>query len=173
MKIYKKLYNVTNKIGKMKKDTTNPFYGNKYFDINQLIESVRPALIEEDLLLLQPIRDNNVGTVIIDVETGESVESFLPLPDISDPQKVGSVITYFRRYTLQSLLGIEAEDDDGNRTVPENKRQEYMNRPWLNEGTPEWDKCEEYVKGGGNPKDLYRKYQISNANMDYFKKLKL
>ena len=40
--------------------------------------------------------------------------SSLELPDISDPQKLGSCITYFRRYTLVSLLGLMAEDDDGN-----------------------------------------------------------
>ena len=171
MKIYKKLFKVTSTMDKMKKEATNPFYGSRYFDVNQLIEAVRPALIAEDLLLLQPIKNNNVGTIIIDTETGESVEAFLPLPELQDPQKVGSCITYYRRYTLQSLLGIEADDDDANKAVPNKKRQEYMNRPWLNEGTPEWDKCEEYVRGGGNPKDLYKKYQISNLNIEYFKKI--
>jgi hypothetical protein len=33
---------------------------------------------------------------------------------MSDPQKLGSVITYFRRYTLQGLLGIRTKDDDAN-----------------------------------------------------------
>ena len=27
---------------------------------------------------------------------------------------MGSAITYYRRYTLQSLLGLSADDDDGN-----------------------------------------------------------
>jgi hypothetical protein len=36
------------------------------------------------------------------------------LPNLQDPQKLGSAITY-RRYTLQSLLGLQAEDDDGNK----------------------------------------------------------
>src|SRR6056300_1108784 len=117
MKIYKKLFKVTSTMDKMKKDSTNPFYNSKYFDVNQLVEAVRPALIAEDLLLLQPIRDNQVGTIIIDTESGDSVEAFLPLPDLQDPQKIGSCITYYRRYTLHSLLGIEAEDDDGNKAV--------------------------------------------------------
>ena len=33
------------------------------------------------------------------------------------PQERGSEITYYRRYGLQSLLGLEAEDDDANQTV--------------------------------------------------------
>ena len=33
---------------------------------------------------------------------------------LTDAQKLGSAITYFRRYTAQSLLGLQAEDDDAN-----------------------------------------------------------
>ena len=42
------------------------------------------------------------------------MESQCPLPEVTDAQKAGSAITYFRRYALQSLLALEAEDDDGN-----------------------------------------------------------
>ena len=42
------------------------------------------------------------------------VESSIDLPNITDPQKLGSCITYFRRYTLKSLLAIAEGDDDGN-----------------------------------------------------------
>jgi hypothetical protein len=173
MKIYKKLFKVTSTMDKMKKDSTNPFYNSKYFDVNQLVEAVRPALIAEDLLLLQPIRDNQVGTIIIDTESGDSVEAFLPLPDLQDPQKIGSCITYYRRYTLQSLLGIEAEDDDGNKAVgskPEVSKafKKDDQKPWLNEGQPEWDKAEDWVKSGGDPKLLRQKYAVSKPNMDYF-----
>lgn len=44
-----------------------------------------------------------------------SGECFLPVV-IQNPQGIGSCITYARRYTLQSVLGIAAEDedDDGN-----------------------------------------------------------
>ena len=172
MTIYKKLFKITSTMDKMKKDSTNPFFNSKYFDVNQLIEAVRPALIAEDLLLLQPIENNQVGTRIIDVESGECVEAFLPLPDIQDPQKIGSAVTYYRRYTLQSLLSIESMDDDGNLAAGNkpkvSKAFKKDEKPWLNEGTPEWDKCEDFVKGGGDPKLLRQKYSISKLNMDYF-----
>jgi len=58
--------------------------------------------------------DSKVCTMIIDVENGEEMISEMPLPNITDPQKLGSAITYFRRYTLQSLLALQAVDDDGN-----------------------------------------------------------
>ena len=37
----------------------------------------------------------------------------MKLPEILDPQKIGSAVTYFRRGTLQSLLSLQAIDDDG------------------------------------------------------------
>lgn len=157
---------------KMKKDRENPFFNSKYFDVDQLIEAVRPALIAENLLLLQPIIGGAVGTRIIDVDSEDSVESFIPLPDIQDPQKIGSAITYYRRYTLESLLGIEAEDDDANLASGNkpkvSKAFEKKEKAWLNEGTPEWDKAEEWVKNGGDPKLLRKKYAVAKISMDYF-----
>ena len=173
MSIYKKLFKVTSTMDKMRKDTENPFFKSKYFDINQLIEAVRPALISEDLLLLQPIEGNQVGTRIVDVDSGDSVEAFLPLPDLPDPQKIGSCITYYRRYTLQSLLGIEAEDDDANiasqgHRAPQAKFDASDDKVWPNEGMPEWEKAEEFVNSGGDPRKLRQKYKVNKQNFDYF-----
>lgn len=173
MSIYKKLFKVTSTMDKMKKDSTNPFFNSKYFDVNQLIEAVRPALIAEDLLILQPIENGAVGTRIVDVDSGDSVEAFLPLPDLSDPQKIGSCITYYRRYTLQSLLGIEAEDDDANVAshgyrAPQAKFESDDDKVWLNEGMPEWEKAEEFVNNGGDPRKLRQKYKVNKQNFDYF-----
>ena len=95
------------------KDSTNPFYKSKYFDINSLIKQVTPILEKHKLLLLQPIKDGEQYSIIFDLDGG-SVESSLKLPTDLDAQKIGSAITYYRRYTLQSLLGLQAEDDDGN-----------------------------------------------------------
>ena len=54
-------------------------------------------------------------SVIYDIDTGLSLESYLELPQIADPQKILACITYFRRGTLSSILSIQAEDDDGNK----------------------------------------------------------
>ena len=56
-----------------------------------------------------------IQTILVDSETGEKIENITPLTENPDPQKMGSAITYFRRYSLQSLLGLQAEDDDGNK----------------------------------------------------------
>ena len=115
MSIYKKLFEAKKEIGKISKDSKNPFFKSKYFDINSLLEHVEPILQKHDLLLLQPILDGKVSTIIVDIETSEKVTSEISLLGLKDAQKTGSEITYYRRYTAQSLLGLQAEDDDGNK----------------------------------------------------------
>lgn len=118
-----KLFEVQQEIGKISKDSKNPFFKSKYFDINQLLEHLQPIFNQHKVLCLQPIIDGNVTTRLVDAEPNEIdeangtdfVESSIKLPEISDPQKLGSAITYYRRYTLASLLSIQSEDDDGNK----------------------------------------------------------
>jgi hypothetical protein len=44
------------------------------------------------------------------------IESYIPLPTNLAPQPLGSAITYYRRYTLSSLLALEIDDDDAQST---------------------------------------------------------
>ena len=122
MSIYKKLLEVQKEVGAISKDSKNPFFKSKYFDINQLIEHVQPVLNKHGLVLTQPIIDGQVFSFISDVEDQlQKVSSGLRLPEFNDPQKLGSCITYYRRYTLASLLGLQAEDNDGNGLKPKPK----------------------------------------------------
>jgi len=128
MEIYKQLFALQNEIGKISKTETNPFFKSKYFDINQLLEQLKPLLEKHQLLVNQPIAITEgrmiLRTVIsyIEGKVGDrnstldtALCSEMILPDLTDPQKLGSVITYYRRYALQSLLLLQAEDDDGNK----------------------------------------------------------
>lgn len=111
--IYKSILEAKKEIGKVAKNAKNPHFRNTYADINALIEAVEPILLDKGLILLQPVNDNTVTTKIIHVESGQEVSSSIILPDAKTPQQLGSAITYYRRYTLQSLLSLQAEDDDG------------------------------------------------------------
>lgn len=128
--IYNKLHKVQKEIGTISKDSKNPFYKSKYFDVNSLIKQVTPILDKHNLLLLQPIKDGHQYSIIIDLDGG-SVESSLQLPTDLDAQKIGSAITYYRRYTLQSLLALQAVDDDGNLAskVKPSKKTLHLNTP--------------------------------------------
>jgi len=111
--VYPKLAKVKAVLNPIRKTETNPFLKSKYFDINSLLEQVEPILQEHGLILAQPIQAGKVVTFLIDPETGDDLGSEIELPQISDPQKLGSAMTYYRRYTLQSLLALQALDDDG------------------------------------------------------------
>ena len=112
--LYPKLHAAKQKIGKVVKNANNPHFKKSYADINALVETVEPILLEHGLLLLQPIAEGVVNTLIIDIETGDKVESSMRLDTNLNSQQQGSQITYYRRYTLQSLLSLQAEDDDAN-----------------------------------------------------------
>jgi hypothetical protein len=113
MKIYAKIHEAKQEIGVVKKNAKNPHFKNTYADLNALIDAVEPILLSKGLILLQPIDNAKVSTLIIDVETGEQIASSIDLPTSGTPQAMGSAITYYRRYTLQSLLSLQADDDDG------------------------------------------------------------
>jgi len=114
MSIYKQLLEVQKEVGAISKDSKNPFFKSKYFDINKLIEVVNPVLSKHGLVLLQPILEGRVYSRLIDAETGETLESYLELPNLPKPQDLGSCVSYYRRYTLASLMGLQATDEDGN-----------------------------------------------------------
>ena len=129
--MYKKLLEVQKEIKAIEKNATNPFFKKKYFDINSLLEQVKPVLNKHGLVLLQPLVDLNgkqaLSTRLIDAETGVVIDTVTLLPITEDAQKAGSAITYFRRYALQSLLALEAEDDDAN-SVSGNKVKNTNNK---------------------------------------------
>jgi hypothetical protein len=85
---------------------------------------VKPILSKHGLVLLQPLdyisKDYgdakisvSLKTIIIDSDSGETITETTVLPENNDPQKMGAIITYFRRYAIQSMLCLQAEDDDG------------------------------------------------------------
>jgi hypothetical protein len=112
--IYAKLHDAKLEIGKVAKNAKNPHFKNTYADLNALLEAVEPILLDKGLLLLQPIKEARVFSIIIDASSSESIESYIDLPTGATPQGMGSAITYYRRYTLQSLLSLQAVDDDGH-----------------------------------------------------------
>jgi hypothetical protein len=119
-----KIFDLQQTVKAIEKDSTNPYFNSQYFDINKIIETLKPILKDLKLAIYQPIifieGKNILKTVIADIETSEVIESQISLPDNLEPQKMGSAITYLRRYCLQSMLFLQAEDDDGSTASPKN-----------------------------------------------------
>ena len=158
--IYQKLADAKAEIGAISKDSTNPFYKSKYFDINNLLAHVEPILLKNGLLCLQPIIEGNVVTQIIDIDTEQMIESSIPLTDENDPQKLGSQISYFRRYTLSSLLAIQAEDDDANSAKP---KPQQITLPKLEMGTEAFEKVAAYMAKDGKITEVAKKYTLTET----------
>lgn len=116
--LVQKMLDIQLKLEPMVKDSKNPHFKSNYFDINSLLEVVRPILNEVGILIYQPVLEvegrSVLRTSFVDTESGESLISDIRLIESDNPQKIGGCITYYRRYALQSMLGLEAQDDDGN-----------------------------------------------------------
>lgn len=110
------LFNV--KCDKVKKDSTNPYFKNKYASLGTILSTIEIPLQESGLVFSQfPTDTNGLTTILIHVETGEYIQSsyIMPVSKQNDPQAVGSAITYARRYALGAILALNIdEDDDGN-----------------------------------------------------------
>lgn len=169
--INEKLFNLQQEIGTISKDTKNPFYKSKYFDINSLIKQLQPLLKQNRLLLLQPIEEDMVYSKLICIDGTGGVISALKLPQITDPQKLGSCITYYRRYTLASLLGLQAVDDDGNLTVNASSTSNKEEKRTLNINTTAFEKAKEFIVNGGSIDNIEKKYTLTKDARDVLSKL--
>lgn len=143
--LFERLLAAQERIGVISKDQTNPFYEHKYADINTIIDMVKPILNGEGLLLLQPLSNIDgkpaIKTIIM-CKNGE-ISDTIVLPEDKNPQKMGSAITYFRRYALQSILFMQAEDDDGNAAAPQSapKREQPKTQSKQADGEKEIPTC--------------------------------
>jgi hypothetical protein len=107
--------------GKIKhavKDSANPFFKSKYADLTSVWDAIRDAFQSEGLAVAQcpKVLDNgaNVLETVLMHRSGQWMSSTVPLnPVKNDPQGIGSAITYMRRYALQAMAGVCADDDDG------------------------------------------------------------
>ena len=110
------------------KDSKNPHFKSAYSSLASVIDAVRPALSANGLSFVQMLHSASthpsfeggvaVETVLIH-ESGEQLSCgtlFIPATK-QDAQGYGSAISYAKRYSLQSALGIASEDDDGNSAV--------------------------------------------------------
>lgn len=122
------------------KDSANPFFRSKYADLASVKDAIREPFAKYGLSTVQFPKTEFEGSpepyewtaksgetrygvrvvCVVSVVTRilhasgqwmeDGVSTMLPT---GDPQSVGSAITYLRRYALQSVAGVAADDDDG------------------------------------------------------------
>lgn len=119
---HEKLIAFQSAVGAVKKEKDNPYFKSKYADINIYLAEIKPKLSEVGLMLTQPIYTTE-GQMFMETIVSDGtaqIKTTMPIPQLADLQKLGAAITYIRRYSLQSLLALEAEDKDVNKTKVEN-----------------------------------------------------
>lgn len=114
-KFFTALLEVQKKIGPLKKDAKNPFFNSKYATLEQVLDCLKGPLFNAGLSVTQSTHEDNLLTVVAHI-SGESRSYTYPLAckDQNDPQKMGAAVSYARRYSLQGIFFMAAEDDDGN-----------------------------------------------------------
>lgn len=104
------------------KGKKNPgFQNSKYADLSACWEACGKALSDNEIAVLQfpsTAPPGYVGLVstLVYGPTGETLSEVFtcPIKDATNPQALGSALTYSRRYSLCAIIGICPVDDDGN-----------------------------------------------------------
>lgn len=99
------------------KDSTNPHFRSKYADMASVRDAIQDALSKHGIAYVQfPEGGPETVTITTVLTCGEEWmrASYSMRPVKSDPQGMGSAITYARRYALMAAVGVAPEDDDGN-----------------------------------------------------------
>ena len=99
------------------KDATNPHLKSRYADLASCINAAKEPLSQNGLAVIQATAIQDGKTVLVTTlchSSGEWVKSVYPVNPVKvDPQGMGSAITYARRYSLSAIIGLAADDDDG------------------------------------------------------------
>lgn len=126
--ITKALAEAQKEIGAAHKDSKNPFFKSNYADLTSVIDACKEPLNKNGIAIVQGIDSDENGhyaETILSHESGQFMSCRMKLiVNKNDMQQLGSAITYARRYMLQSMAFVGAEDDDGNLASKRQVRKE-------------------------------------------------
>ena len=94
-------------------------YGYKYLTLPKLRSGTKELVASNGLALLQATTFTEGQFFLVTTishDSGQWFRGYYPLiADMKDPQKLGSVMSYAKRYAMAAILGVVAdEDDDGS-----------------------------------------------------------
>ena len=130
----------------IKFDSKNPFLKNDYASLGAIIAGARPVIAKHGLSVSQLTfgEDGVAGVETVLMHTsGEWISSSISMPvgeekGKSSAQVAGSIVTYLRRYSLASILGIYSDEDgDGNAPEQANPKQAPKQAPQRPSAKPE------------------------------------
>lgn len=112
MKIYEKLAKIQEQMLVFKEDGKNPHFSSTYLTLEGLNKIILPICNEMKLLILHRSEFDRFITEVINMEDlNEKITSAFPICE-TNPQKIGSIFTYAKRYNLGAIFNITTEEDD-------------------------------------------------------------
>ena len=133
--------------GKLKpifKDAENPYFKSMYATLGHILGEVRPILSEAGLAVSQTydvVGDRLHLVTTLTHASGEWMQGRVALPSqgpidgekgrkgIAAAQDIGAATTYLRRFSLAAILGLEAEDDDGEGAMGRGDKPKAASKP--------------------------------------------
>lgn len=103
-----------------KKDSRNPFFKSSYADLASVWDACRDALVHHGLSVTQTTEVGDLPTLTTTLlhSSGQWISGRLQIKPVKDDsQGMGSAMTYARRYALAAIVGVAAEDDDGEASM--------------------------------------------------------
>ena len=139
------LAKVQGKLEGASKDAENPFFKTKYVDLTATWEACRGLLAANGLSVAQfgnVTPSGPVLTTLLMHSSGQWLSGDTPLVFLTEGrgnpmQGMGSAFTYARRYGLSAMVGVVAEDDDGNQAGRPQSHREQANGPRAKSDYPE------------------------------------
>ena len=152
-------------VGKISKDSKNPFFKSNYASLPHILTEVSDPLQQAGLVITQFPNGDGLTTMLLHADTGEYISATytMPVAKANDPQALGSAISYARRYSVSSILSLKIDDDDAEGAMKA-VRQPEDTRPWLNKA--DFDKASDYLRKGGSIDVIKAKYRISKEMME-------
>jgi hypothetical protein len=115
--LFAALAKAQNAVENATKGSVNPHFKNRYADLAEVLNTIRPVYSANGLSIIQnPSFDGslvNVTTILAHSGGGYITAVASCVPSKSDAQGIGSATTYLRRYSLAAMTGVAQEDDDG------------------------------------------------------------
>ena len=114
LKLYKAIADFQQECPVIHKGTTGHNY--TYADLPAIFKVIMPLLKKHKLGFVQPLQDDKLQTIVFHTETGETISSEVTIPQVvlrgmNEYQSLGSAITYYRRYSIASLLTLVTDKD--------------------------------------------------------------
>ena len=141
-------------------------YGYNYSSLSDTLDTVKPLLVTYGFSLTQ-FEDgtDNLVTMLLH-KSGQFIKGRMKLIELemksaNKAQQKGAVLSYFRRYSIQSILGMAAEDSDGT-----DKKPDQSFRP----SAPKQVSDSPAKESGGDSQPGPKTETVSNSNKKSFRK---